>query len=96
MKGKTYSIAEQIVQMKRKLEMQKRQQFQVVYETKGVKVVNVWLPEGTQLPTDWNTMTYEQQDAWLYDNQDEAHLQWTDEHEGVAVNVLPIAQLKAV
>jgi hypothetical protein len=95
-KGKTYSIAEQIVQMKRKLEMQKRQQFQVVYETKGVKVVNVWLPEGTQLPTDWNTMTYEQQDAWLYDNQDEAHLQWTDEHEGVAVNVLPIAQLKAV
>jgi len=73
-----------------------KQQFQVVYETKGVKVVNVWLPEGTQLPTDWNTMTYEQQDVWLYDNQDEAHLQWTDEHEGVAVNVLPIAQLKAV
>jgi len=73
-----------------------KQQFQVVYETKGVKVVNVWLPEGAELPADWHTMTYEQQDVWLYDNQDEAHLQWTDEHEGVAVNVLPIAQLKAV
>jgi len=73
-----------------------RQQFQVVYETKGVKVVNVWLPEGTELPADWHTMTYAEQDEWLYNNQDEAHLQWTDETEGQAVNVLPVAQLKAV
>lgn len=73
-----------------------KQQFQVVYETKGVKVVNVWLPEGTDLPIDWHTMTYVEQDEWLYNNQDEAHLQWTDEQEGKAVNVLPVAQLKAV
>ena len=73
-----------------------KQQFQVVYETKGVKVVNVWLPEGTELPPDWNTMTYVEKDEWLYDNQDEAHLQWSDECEGQAVNVLPISQLKAV
>ena len=73
-----------------------KQQFQVVYETKGVKVVNVWLPEGAKLPADWELMTFKQQDEWLYDNQDEAHLQWTDEHEGVAVNVLPVSQLKAV
>jgi hypothetical protein len=73
-----------------------RAQFQVVYETKGVKVVNVWLPEGAELPADWELMTFKQQDEWLYDNQDEAHLQWTDEHEGIAVNVLPVSQLKAV
>lgn len=73
-----------------------KQQFQVVYETKGVKVVNVWLPEGTELPADWNTMTYVEKDEWLYENQDEAHLQWSDESEGQAVNVLPVAQLKAV
>jgi hypothetical protein len=73
-----------------------KQQFQVVYETKGVKVVNVWLPEGTDIPIDWHTMTYAEQDEWLYENQDEAHLQWTDETEGQAVNVLPVAQLKAV
>ena len=71
-------------------------QFQIVYETKGVKVVNVWLPEGTDLPKDWDSMSFKEQDTWLYDNQDEAHLVWTDEHEGEAVNVLPIAQLKAV
>ena len=73
-----------------------RAQFQVVYETKGVKVVNVWLTEGAELPTDWELMTFKQQDEWLYDNQDEARLQWTDEHEGVAVNVLPVSQLKVV
>jgi hypothetical protein len=73
-----------------------KQQFQVVYETKGVKVVNVWLPEGAELPIDWHTMSYAEQDEWLYNNQDEAHLQWTDESEGQAVNVLPVAQLKAV
>jgi hypothetical protein len=73
-----------------------RQQFQVVYETKGVKVVNVWLPEGVELPAQWVTMTYQEQDEWLYNNQDEAHLQWTDEAEGQAVNVLPVSQLRAV
>jgi hypothetical protein len=73
-----------------------KQQFQVVYETRGVKVVNVWLPEGTTTPQQWESMTYVEQDAWLYENQDEAHLQWTDEHEGVAVNVLPVTNLKAV
>ena len=73
-----------------------KQQFQVVYETKGVKVVNVWLPEGTELPAQWTTMTYQEQDEWLYDNQDEAHTQWVDEYKGEAVNVLPISQLKAV
>lgn len=73
-----------------------KQQFQVVYETKGVKVVNVWLPEGLSTPQQWESMTYVEQDQWLYENQDEAHLQWTDEHEGVAVNVLPVSNLKAV
>lgn len=73
-----------------------KQQFQVVYETKGVKVVNVWLPEGLSIPQQWESMTYVEQDQWLYENQDEAHLQWTDEHEGVAVNVLPVSNLKAV
>lgn len=73
-----------------------KKQFYVTYETKGVKVVSVWLPEGAGLPADWDTMTFKQKDEWLYDNQDEAHLVWTDEHEGEAVNILPMAQLKAV
>ena len=73
-----------------------KQQFQVVYETKGVKVVNVWLPEGTELPTDWNTMSYAQQDEWLYERQVKSEDLWKDEHQGQAVNVLPVLSLKAV
>lgn len=73
-----------------------KQQFQVVYETKGVKVVNVWLPEGTELPAQWITMTYAQQDEWLYENQVHSNIKWQDEHKGEAVNVLPVLSLKAV
>lgn len=73
-----------------------RQQFQVTYETQGVKVVSVWLPEGTELPEQWKIMTYAEQDEWLYDNQEEARLTYTDEHRGEAVNILPVAQLKVV
>lgn len=73
-----------------------KKQFSVTYETKGVKIVNVTLPEGTDLPADWDNLTMKQRDEWLYDNQDEAHLIWTDEHEGEAVNILPITHLKAV
>ena len=94
MKRKTYYIAEQIAEMKRKLETSK--QFQVVYETKGVKVVNVWLAEGTELPTEWNTMTYAEQDEWLYEHQVKSEDLWKDEYKGNAVNVLPVLSLKAV
>ena len=71
-------------------------QFRVTYETKGVKVVNVWLPEGTEIPTQWGSMTLREQDEWLYETQSEAHLNWSDETEGEVVNILPVAELKAV
>jgi hypothetical protein len=70
--------------------------FEVVYETKGVKVVNVWLAPDQQLPTDWNTMTYAEQDEWLYDHQVHSNVKWSDEHKGEPVNVLPVLILKAV
>ena len=73
-----------------------KQQFQVVYETKGVKVVNVWLPEGTELPAQWITMTYQEQDEWLYEHQQESKTLWSDEYKGEAVNVLPVLSLKSV
>lgn len=73
-----------------------QKQFQVVYETKGVKVVNVWLPEGTDLPDDWDVMTCTQQDEWLYEHQAKSETHWSDEYKGQAVNVLPVLSLKAV
>ena len=73
-----------------------QQQIQIVYETKGVKVVNVWLPEGTELPAERRTMTYQAQDEWLYEHQSKALTLWSDEHQGQVVNVLPVSRLKAV
>lgn len=73
-----------------------QQQFQIVYETKGVKVVNVWLPKGTELPEDWESMNFQQQDEWLYEHQSRSENQWSDEHKGEAVNVLPVLSLKLV
>jgi hypothetical protein len=72
------------------------QHFEVVYETKGVKVINVWLAPDQQLPEEWNTMTNIEKDEWLYDHQIHSNVKWQDEHKGEAVNVLPVAQLKAV
>jgi len=75
---------------------QMSKQFRVTYETKGVKVVNVWLPESTEIPAQWGSMTLREQDEWLYENQSEAHLNWSDETEGEVVNILPVAELKVV
>ena len=72
------------------------QHYQVVYETKGVKVVNVWLAPEQQLPERWKTMTYAEQDEWLYEHQVHSNIKWTDEHKGEAVNVLPVLSLKLV
>jgi hypothetical protein len=41
-------------------------------------------------------MTLKEQDEWLYENQSEAHLNWSDETEGEVVNILPVAELKIV
>lgn len=71
-------------------------QFRITYETKGVKVVNVWLPEGTQLPKEWDEYNYQQQDEWLYEHQLKSENVWADEHMGQAVNILPVSSLKTV
>ena len=73
-----------------------RERFTVTYETKGVKVIDVWITEGAQLPAQWESMSLKDKDEWLYDNQEESKLKFTDEHQGECVNVLPVTQLKAV
>jgi len=73
-----------------------QQHFQIVYETKGVKVINVRLSPEQELPERWNTMTYAEQDEWLYEHQVHSNVKWTDEYKGEAVNVLPVLSLKLV
>jgi len=43
--------------------------FRVSYLVSGLRVVEVHLPEGTELPADWADMPNEQKDEWLFAKQ---------------------------
>ena len=43
--------------------------FRVSYLVSGMRVVEVHLPEGTELPEGWADMPNEQKDEWLFSMQ---------------------------
>jgi hypothetical protein len=71
-------------------------QFQISYKVEGVRVVNVWLPKGTELPHIWNAMTPEHQDEWLYEHEGRSEVSYEDIHHSQAEAVLEVRHLKAV
>jgi hypothetical protein len=71
-------------------------QFQISYKIEGVRVMNVWLPEGTELPHIWNAMTPEHQDEWLYEHEGRSEVSYEDIHHSQAEAVLEVRHLKAV
>lgn len=71
-------------------------QFQVSYKIEGVQVVNVWLPEGTELPTNWDSMPLTEQDEWLYEHQEKSKIEYQDMHFSQAESVLQVRRLQAV
>jgi hypothetical protein len=71
-------------------------QFSIIYNVKGTRIVDVFLPDNIELPENWGSLKTEEQDEWLYEHQQESKTLWSDEYKGEAVNVLPVAQLKAV
>ena len=71
-------------------------QLQVSYKVEGVRIVNVWLPEGVELPPIWSAMTLEHQDEWLYAHQAKSETFYEDIHYSQAENVLEVRHLRAV
>jgi hypothetical protein len=71
-------------------------EFQISYKVEGVRVVNVWLPEGTELPHIWNAMTPEHQDEWLYEHEGRSEVSYEDIHYSQAEAVLEVRRLKSV
>jgi hypothetical protein len=71
-------------------------EFQISYKVEGVRVVNVWLPEGTELPHIWNAMTPEHQDEWLYAHEGRSTVAYEDIHYSQAEAVLEVRRLKSV
>ena len=71
-------------------------EFQISYKVEGVRVVNVFLPEGTELPHVWNAMTPEHQDEWLYEHEGKSEVSYEDSHDAQAEAVLEVRRLKVV
>ena len=73
-----------------------QQHFQIVYETKGVKVVNVWIAPNQELPEQWNVMTYAEQDEWLYEHEIKTEKYYEDIHYSLPASIIEIRHLKIV
>ena len=69
--------------------------YRVVYETRGVQTIDVWVNE-KDLPENFDLYDPKKQDEILYDLQLKSEDIWHDQHFGVCVNVMPVRELKAV
>lgn len=43
--------------------------FQITHKIEGTRITEVTLPYGLELPEDWNTYGFADQDEWLYAHQ---------------------------
>lgn len=53
-------------------------QFSVIYNIKGTRIVDVYLPDGVELPDNWDSLKTEEQDEFLYANQSHSVLRTED------------------
>jgi hypothetical protein len=67
----------------------------VTYELKGVRIIDV-TTKG-ELPDNWDSLKTEEQDEWLYENQEYSVLHVEDIDYGKAVSVIELrSNLRAV
>lgn len=67
----------------------------VTYELKGVRIIDV-TTKG-ELPDNWDSLKTEEQDEWLYENQEYSVLHAEDIDYGKAVSVIELrSNLRAV
>jgi hypothetical protein len=71
-------------------------EFQITYEVKGIQVVKVTLPEGTDVPANWNSLSIQEQDEWLYEHEIKTEKYYEDIHYSLPASILEIRHLKAV
>lgn len=43
--------------------------FNLLYEIKGTRLVEVTIPEGVELPKTWDAYSLVERDEWIYENQ---------------------------
>ncbi len=62
--------------------------FRVTYELKGIRIIDV-TTKG-ELPENFNDLSYEQQDEWLYENQEYSVLHAEDIDYGKAESIVEL------
>lgn len=62
--------------------------FRVTYELKGVRIIDV-TTKG-ELPDNFNDLSYEQQDEWLYEHQEYSVLHTEDIDYGKAQSIVEL------
>jgi hypothetical protein len=62
--------------------------YRVTYEIKGVRIIDV--TTNKQVPENWESLKTEEQDEWLYENQDYSVLSSQDIDYGKAVSILEL------
>ncbi len=70
--------------------------YRVSYKVEGVRIVDVYLPEGLKPPQGFALWDYPQQDEWLYENQIGVYRALEDIHHAEADSVLKVQHLRAV
>ncbi len=67
-----------------------RNVFDIVYETTGTECVRVFLPEGTEMPDNWKSLSLQEKDEWLYENQENMEHKWKDVDRGDTVQIMEV------
>jgi hypothetical protein len=69
--------------------------YRVAYELKGVRIIDVTIKG--EVPENWDSLTTQQQDEWLYENQEYSVLHTEDIDYGKAQSILELRRnLKVV
>jgi len=68
-------------------------EFVVNYDIKGTRTIQVYIEDNKSLPLDWQSMSSEAQDEWLYENSKYSVLKYEDIDYGKAVSVLEVKTL---
>jgi hypothetical protein len=57
-------------------------QFSIIYNVKGTRIVDVFLPDNIELPENWDSLKTEKQDEFLYTYQTHSILRTEDLNYG--------------
>lgn len=65
--------------------------FKITYALNGTRAVEVTIPEGTEMPEDWQVISMDAKDEWLFGVQSNSKMlsEDIDYAEAVSINLIP-------